>query len=110
MLILRGHKFSLQNALNKVFGALGKLRLVPTASAYCQARQKLDPALFQELTTITAQDFYRLAGKKEPSPLGAAIGYSARMAPFLRCPTRWSCERPTPSSVIREPAQRLCKL
>jgi len=64
MFILRGHKFSLQNALNKVFGALGKLRLVPTASAYCQARQKLDPALFQELTTITAQDFYRLAGQE----------------------------------------------
>lgn len=63
-MILRGHKFSLQNALNKVFGALGKLRLVPTASAYCQARQKLDPALFQELTTITAQDFYRLAGQE----------------------------------------------
>jgi hypothetical protein len=64
ILILRGHKFSLQNALNKVFGALGKLRLVPTASAYCQARQKLDPALFQELTTITAQDFYLLAGQE----------------------------------------------
>jgi Transposase DDE domain len=64
MLILRGHKFSLQNALNKVFGALGKLRLAPTASAYCQARQKLDPALFQELTTTTAQDFYRLAGQE----------------------------------------------
>ena len=62
MLILRGHKISLQNALDKVFGALGKLRLVPTASAYCQARQKLEPALFQELTAITAQDFYRLAG------------------------------------------------
>lgn len=64
MLILRGHKISLQNALNKVFGALGKLRLVPTASAYCQARQKVDPALFQELTAITAQDFYRLAGQE----------------------------------------------
>jgi hypothetical protein len=64
MLILRGHKFSLQNALNKVFGALGKLRLVPSASAYCQARQKLDPALFQELTKVTAQDFYRLAGQE----------------------------------------------
>ena len=62
MLILRGHKFSLQNALNKVFGALGKLRRVPTASAYCQARQQLDPQLFQALTTSTAQDFYRLAG------------------------------------------------
>jgi hypothetical protein len=64
MMILRGHKFSLQNALNKVFGALGKLRLVPTASSYCQARKKLDPALFQELTTITAQDFYRLSGQE----------------------------------------------
>jgi hypothetical protein len=61
MLILRGHKISLQNALNKVFDALNKLRLVPTASAYCQARQKVDPALFLELTVITAQDFYRLA-------------------------------------------------
>lgn len=65
MLILRGHKFSLQHALNKVLGALGKLRLVPSASAYCQARQKLDPALFQELTRITAQDFYRLAGQED---------------------------------------------
>jgi len=64
MLILRGHKFSLQNALDKVFGALGKLRLAPTASAYCQARRKLDPALFQELTIITAKDFYRLAGQE----------------------------------------------
>jgi len=62
MLILRGHKFSLQNALNKVFGALGKSRLAPTASAYSQARRKLDPAVFQELTTMTAQDFYRLSG------------------------------------------------
>jgi hypothetical protein len=61
MLILRGHKFSLQNALDKVFGALGRLRLVPTASAYCQARQKIDPALFQELTASTAEDFYRYA-------------------------------------------------
>jgi hypothetical protein len=64
MLILRGHKFSLQNALDKVFGALGKLRLVPTASAYCQARQKIDPALFQELTASTAEDFYRFAGEE----------------------------------------------
>jgi hypothetical protein len=64
MLILRGHKFSLQNALDKVFGVLGKLRLVPTASAYCQARRKLDPSLFQELTIITAKDFYRLAGQE----------------------------------------------
>lgn len=62
MLILRGHKISLQNALDKVFAALGKLRLVPTASAYCQARQKVDPALFRELTSSTAQDFYQLAG------------------------------------------------
>jgi hypothetical protein len=64
MLILRGHKFSLQNALDKVFGALGKLRMVPTASAYCQARQKIDPTLFQELTASTVEDFYRFAGQE----------------------------------------------
>ena len=78
MLILRGHKFSLQNALNKVFGALGKLRLVPTASAYSQARRKLDPALFQELTTITRGIFIGSLVRKKPSLPGAAIGYSAR--------------------------------
>ena len=62
VLILRGHKFSLQNALNKFFGALGKLRLTPSNSAYCQARKKLKPELFVELHRTTRDDFYQLYG------------------------------------------------
>jgi hypothetical protein len=58
--ILRGHKFSLQNALNKVFQALGKLRLTPTNSALCQARQKISPELFIHLHQTARDDFYQL--------------------------------------------------
>ena len=60
VLILRGHKHSLQNALNKCFGALGKVFAVPTDSAYCHARQKLQPELFVHLNQVVCQDFYRL--------------------------------------------------
>ena len=61
--ILRGHKFSLQNALNKVFEALGKLRQVPTNSALCQARQKIKPSLFVHLHHAVRDDFYKLYGQ-----------------------------------------------
>jgi hypothetical protein len=61
--ILRGHKFSLQNALNKVFEALGKLRLTPTNSAFCQARQKISPELFVRLHQVARDDFYQLYGE-----------------------------------------------
>lgn len=61
--ILRGHKFSLQNALNKVFAALGKLRLTPTNSAFCQARQKISPELFVDLHQVARDDFYQLYGQ-----------------------------------------------
>ena len=63
MSILRGHKFSLQNALNKVFEALGKLRQTPTNSALCQARQKIKPALFVHLHHAVRDDFYQLSGQ-----------------------------------------------
>jgi Transposase DDE domain len=63
MSILRGHKFSLQNALNKVFSALGKLRQTPTNSALCQARQKIQPALFIYLHQAVRDDFYKLYGQ-----------------------------------------------
>lgn len=62
VLILRGHKHSLQNALNKCFGALGKVFAVPTASAYGHARQKLKPELFVHLNQVVCQDFYRRYG------------------------------------------------
>ena len=58
--ILRGHKVSQQNALNKVFRELDQVDEVPTASAYCQARQKLQPQLFAHLNHLVVADFYRL--------------------------------------------------
>lgn len=60
LLVLRGHKLALQNALNKVFTALGEVFSVPTASAYCQARLKLKPEIFLHLNQVVCQDFYQL--------------------------------------------------
>jgi hypothetical protein len=60
ILILLGHKQSLQNTLNKCFKALGLVRQVPTASALCQARQKLKPELFLHLNAVVTQHFYQL--------------------------------------------------
>ena len=65
VLIIRGHKFSIQNALNKVFEALGKLRLTPTNSAFCQARQKVSPELFVCLHHAARDDFYELYGQDD---------------------------------------------
>lgn len=62
ILILRGHKISLQNALNECFAALGELLRVPTASALCQARQKIEPELFVRLNQVVVEDSYRLSG------------------------------------------------
>ena len=61
-MILRGHKFSLQNALNKFFGALGKVFAVPTPSAFSHARQKLKPEVFIHLNEVVCEDFYQLYG------------------------------------------------
>lgn len=60
LLILRGHKVSQQNALNKLFRELDQLADLPSASAYCQARQKLRPELFAHLNDQVVEDFYRL--------------------------------------------------
>ncbi len=61
VLIVRGHKVSQQTALNKVFSELAVVEQVPTSSAYCQARQKLDPALFVHLNQQLVTDFYTLS-------------------------------------------------
>lgn len=61
LLILRGHKVGLQNAVNKLFTDLEEVLLVPTASAYCQARQKLKPELFRHLNGVVTRDFYQLS-------------------------------------------------
>ena len=60
LLILQGHKQAFQNALNKLFSARGKVRQVPTASALCQARQKLRPELFLHLNQVVVESFYQL--------------------------------------------------
>ncbi|HZS09376.1 MAG TPA: hypothetical protein VFD58_31375 [Blastocatellia bacterium] len=52
---------SQQNALNKFFRELDQLDQLVTASAYCQARQKLRPELFAHLTRVTC-DEYRARG------------------------------------------------
>ncbi len=60
--MLSGHKMSLQNALNKLFKALGEVFRVPSASAYCQAKQKVKPEVFVHLSEVLCADFYTLYG------------------------------------------------
>ena len=62
VLILSGHKVSMQNALNKFFRAIGELFRVVTASAYSQARQKLKPEVFVHLNEVLWKDYYALYG------------------------------------------------
>lgn len=58
--MLTGHKHALQNALNRFSRTLGLLREVPTASAYSQARQKVEPALFRHLNQLVVEKLYML--------------------------------------------------
>jgi Transposase DDE domain len=62
VLILRGQKVALQTAVNKVFSALGRVWDVVTASAYSQARQKVQPEVFIHLNTVTCEEFYTRYG------------------------------------------------
>jgi hypothetical protein len=62
VLILRGQKVSLQNAVNKFFSTLGRVWEVVTASAYSQARQKVQPEVFVHLNAVTCEEFYRRYG------------------------------------------------
>ena len=61
IMILKGHKVSFQNILNKVFEALGLVEKVATASAYCQAREKLKPEVFVELNRQVVRDYMELS-------------------------------------------------
>jgi hypothetical protein len=65
VLMLRGHKVSLQNGLNKVFRALGMIFEVATASALSQARYKIKPELFVELNETICQEYYQRAGEEQ---------------------------------------------
>ena len=48
---------SQQNALHKFFRELGQPEVSLTASAYCQARQKLQPEIFVHLNQATVAEF-----------------------------------------------------
>jgi hypothetical protein len=63
--MLSGHKVSLQNSLNKFFSRIGAVFSTPTASAYCQAKQKIKAEVFIHLNDILVDDFYQLYGSDE---------------------------------------------
>ena len=57
-LILRSWKTSLQNRINKFFNDLDLLENIPTASAFCQAREKIKPEFFKVLNESVVRFFY----------------------------------------------------
>ena len=58
MLMVRGQKVSLPTAGNKFFSALGAVWQVVTASAYRQARQKVQPEMFVPLNAVAWEEYY----------------------------------------------------
>lgn len=60
-LILRGHKVSQQNSLNKFFRELNQPEIKMTGAAYGQARQKLQPELFAHLNASVVEEFTDLS-------------------------------------------------
>jgi len=62
VLMLRGQKVSLQNAVNKFFSAVGDVWRVVTASAYSQARQKVQPEVFVHLNAVACEEYYTRYG------------------------------------------------
>src|SRR5216684_6426051 len=62
VVMLSGHKVSMQNALNKFFRALGQVWRVVTASAYSQARQKVQPEVFVHLNAVACEEYYTRYG------------------------------------------------
>ena len=62
ILMLRGQKVSLQTAVNKFFSAVGEVWRVVTASAYRQARQKVQPEVFVHLNMVACEEFYTRYG------------------------------------------------
>jgi hypothetical protein len=62
MVMLRGQKVSLQNAVNKFFSAIGEVWRVVTASAYRQARQKVQPEVFVHLNAVAGKEYYARYG------------------------------------------------
>jgi hypothetical protein len=62
VVMLRGQKVSLQTAVNKFFSAVGDVWRVVTASAYRQARQKVQPEVFVHLNAVMCEEYYARYG------------------------------------------------
>ena len=62
LVMLRGQKVSLQTAVNKFFSAVGEVWRVVTASAYRQARQKVQPEVFVHLNAVACEEYYTRYG------------------------------------------------
>jgi IS4 transposase len=60
ILVLLGKKRSIQNNLNMFFDRIGEVDLIPSSSSYTQARSKLKPEAFNEISNKVVTDFYRL--------------------------------------------------
>ncbi len=58
VLVMSGWKTSIQNRVNKFFKDFGLLENIPTASAFCQAREKIKPAFFKALNENVTKFFY----------------------------------------------------
>lgn len=58
VLILTNWKTSINNRLNKFFDDFNLLDEMPTASAFCQARQKIRPEIFIALKDEAVKFFY----------------------------------------------------
>jgi hypothetical protein len=69
ILMLRGQKVSLQTAVNKFFSALGAVWQVVTASAYRQARQKVQPEMFVHLNAVACAEYYARYGAEDAGML-----------------------------------------
>ena len=65
MVMLRGQKVSLQTAVNKFFSAFGAVWRVVTASAYRQARQKVQPEVFVHLNAVACEEYYACYGAED---------------------------------------------
>jgi hypothetical protein len=65
IVMLRGQKVSLQTAVNKFFSAIGEGWRVVTASAYRQARQKVQPEVFVHLNAVACEEYYARYGVEE---------------------------------------------
>ena len=59
---LRGQKVALQTAVNKFCSAVGEVWRVVTASAYRQARQKVQPEVFVHLNAVACEEYYARYG------------------------------------------------